>query len=89
MHILQDVDANAGLTQSKFRVAVDASHALAALSKWRVDNVYSCAAWMAFWEKDSGNNVAFRERIERDADEELCAAILHSVSRCADMYSFL
>ena len=43
MHILQDADANAGLTQSKFRVAVDASHALAALSKWRVDNVYSCA----------------------------------------------
>ena len=33
MHILQDADANAGLTQSKFRVAVDASHALAALSK--------------------------------------------------------
>ena len=44
---------------------------------------------MAFWEKDSGNNVAFQERIEHDADDELCAAILHSVSRCADMYSFL
>ncbi len=62
---------------------MNGSDSIEALSKWRLENIYSSGAWSTFWNQRSEISTVSMDKGSSISESDLVNAIEHSISRQA------